>query len=141
MMALESLKKLEPDPYDGHGLEYINPDTGKSADPKIGSMIQTLPASFRGKAHRHMSSSVYHVFSGSGYTVINGERFDWEKGDFFVVPPWAWHEHVNASDKEEAILFSINDAPLYETLQLQREEIYEQSNGHQQIVRVFEPIQ
>jgi gentisate 1,2-dioxygenase len=30
----------------------------------------------------------------------------------FVLPSWAAHEHVNASDAKRAILFSITDTPL-----------------------------
>jgi len=38
-----------------------------------------------------------------------------------VVPLWQPHSHENLSD-EEAILFSINDRPVMEALQLYREE-------------------
>jgi gentisate 1,2-dioxygenase len=38
------------------------------------------------------------------------------------VPFWSWHRHRNASDGQEAILFSINDRPMMEALNLYREE-------------------
>jgi len=38
------------------------------------------------------------------YTIIDGTRFNWEKGDFFVVPNWSWHEHV----AEEESYFILN---------------------------------
>ena len=41
------------------------------------------------QAHRHVGSAVYHVFEGQGETIMNGVRFVWEQGDFFVVPSWA----------------------------------------------------
>ncbi|MCZ6886034.1 MAG: NADPH dehydrogenase, partial [Alphaproteobacteria bacterium] len=40
----------------------------------------------------------------------------------FVVPLWAWHAHENASNEDEAILFSMNDLPLMEALKLSAEE-------------------
>jgi gentisate 1,2-dioxygenase len=65
---------------------------------------------------------LYHAFRGRGTTVIDGQRFDWEKGDSFVVPLWHWHEHANRADGEEAILFSMNDAPMLKPFGLYREQ-------------------
>ncbi|MGH7766987.1 MAG: cupin domain-containing protein, partial [Candidatus Binatia bacterium] len=42
--------------------------------------------------------------------------------DSFVVPNWAWHEHVNRSKSDEAILFSVNDIPIMKAFDLYREE-------------------
>ncbi|MGH7887335.1 MAG: hypothetical protein ACREPG_05680 [Candidatus Binatia bacterium] len=41
------------------------------------------------KFHRHSSTSIYHVFRGSGTTPINGQAFHWQKGDTFIVPLWS----------------------------------------------------
>jgi gentisate 1,2-dioxygenase len=65
---------------------------------------------------------VYHAFKGSGATFINGEKFEWDEGDCFVVPLWSWHSHQNRSKDHEAILFSMNDMPLMEAVSLYREE-------------------
>jgi gentisate 1,2-dioxygenase len=77
------------------------------------------------QTHRHNSSTIYHAFRGSGTTVINGEKFDWEQGDCFVVPLWSWHSHQNRSKDGEAILFSMSDLPVMEALHLYREEARE----------------
>ena len=108
--AIDGLMKFEPDPYDGYAVEYINPSNGHTANPTMASWMQKLPKGFHTKAHRHTHSSIYHVHQGSGYTIINGVRFDWKKGDYFVVPNWAWHEHVAA---EDSYLFSVNDLADY----------------------------
>jgi gentisate 1,2-dioxygenase len=42
---------------------------------------------------------------------MNGARLAWKTGDFFVVPPWAWHEHAYAPH-EDVILFSVQDTPI-----------------------------
>jgi len=89
------------------------------------------------QAHRQVNSAVYHVFEGRGHSVINGLRFDWERGDFFVLPPWAWHEHANEG-KGEAILFSIQDTPVIKALGLYREEAYQENDGHQRVTGIFE---
>ncbi len=136
--GLEGLSDFDPDPFDGYALEYINPSTGKDACDRIGARMQMLPPGFKGKAHRHVHSVIYHVFRGQGYTIINGVRFDWSQGDFLVIPSWAVHEHVNTSD-EPAYLFSTNDLPIMEALKFEREEEYQENNGHQEIKDVFQP--
>jgi len=136
--ALKSLDELdEVDPFDGIALEYINPANGGPANPYIGNRIQMLRPGQHTKAHRHVHSSVHIVHAGSGYSVINGERFDWSKGDIFVVPTWAWHEHANGSASEPAILFSMNDVPLFEKLQLEAEEPYRENRGYQTVSKIF----
>ena len=98
--------------------------------------IQMIRPGVRTQAHRQVQSSVYLAFSGSGYSVINGQRFDWQQGDFFVVPPWAWHEHANETDGE-TILFAIHDTPVMKALGLYREESYTEGDGHQEITGSF----
>lgn len=137
--ALSELSQYEPDPFDGIAVEFFNPTTGETATPHISSWMQKLPGGFRGKAHRHVNSAIYHVHRGTGYTVIDGVRFDWSQGDYFVIPNWAWHEHVNTSS-EEALLFSTSDLPIMEKLGLQREEAYPNHNGHQEITGEFKPL-
>jgi gentisate 1,2-dioxygenase len=55
------------------------------------------------------------VVEGSGYTVIDGQRLDWEEKDVFSVPAWAFHEHANSSDRP-AIVFSVTDIPVKRAL-------------------------
>ncbi|MCU4766723.1 cupin domain-containing protein [Bacillus toyonensis] len=134
--ALNGLSRFEPDAYDGYAVEYINPSNGETACPTIAAWMQKLPKGFRGKAHRHTHASIYHVHEGAGYTIINGVRFDWSKGDFFVVPNWAWHEHVAF---ETSYVFSTNDLPILEKFGLERKQEYESNNGFQTITGEFEP--
>ncbi len=137
--ALNGLSQYDPDPFDGHAVEYINPSNAQTANANIASWMQKLPVGYRSKAHRHTHSVIYQVHKGTGYTVINGEKFSWSKGDFFVVPNWAWHEHVTTSS-EDALLFSVSDLPIMEKFGLQREEAYPKNDGHQEIVSEFEPL-
>jgi gentisate 1,2-dioxygenase len=69
------------------------------------------------RAHRQTSSAVYQVVQGSGSTTIADERYDWDAGDFFVVPPNAPHNHRHRGT-EPAILFSMQDVPLLHALGL-----------------------
>lgn len=133
--ALQRLAEVDASPFDDVALEYTNPATGGHALRTMACWIQLLRPGIHTKAHRQTSSAVYHVFAGEGYSVIAGTRFDWRQGDFFAIPPWAWHEHVNAGSSE-VVLFSIQDTPVFETLGLYREEAYTEHNGHQPMTRV-----
>jgi gentisate 1,2-dioxygenase len=100
----------------------------------MGASMQLLPAQFHGKAHKHTGSFVYQCAKGSGYSIIDGKRFDWKERDIFCVPSWAWHEHHNDSDTEDACLFSFNDLPVIEKLGFYQYKVYTENNGNQIIL-------
>lgn len=127
--ALERLARIGPDSYDGIALRYVNPATGGPVVATLDAWMQQLPAGFRTRAHRHTASVVYHAFHGRGRSIIAGESFEWEQGDYFVVPPWCWHEHENGSGDKPALLFSVNDGPVLRAFGLDREEPHPE--GHQ----------
>ena len=121
--ALHGLRDDTGSPFDGIIMEYTNPYTGGPTLPTMAAYLQLLRKGEHTRAHRHVASTVYHVAEGGGHSVIAGERFDWEEGDTFVVPAWAWHEHASASG--EAVLFSFSDRPILQSFGLDREEALE----------------
>lgn len=108
--------------FDGYLLEYRNPLTGGPTMTTIQCAVQLLPPADETEAHRHTSTVIYHVFRGQGATRIGEQVFDWQQGDSFVVPLWYDHRHINRSSSEDAILFSMSDAPVVKALDLYREE-------------------
>lgn len=52
------------------------------------------------RSHRHThTEAMLYVLEGTGYSEIDGERYDWEAGDAVHVPPrMTLHEHFNGSD-------------------------------------------
>ena len=128
---LEAAKVNEASDFDGIIMQYSNPLTGGHVMQTMGASIQLLRASEHTKAHKHTGSFVYQCAKGNGYTVIDGKRFDWSERDIFCVPSWAWHEHVNLSDTEDAVLFSFNDLPVIEKLGLYQEKKYTDNGGYQ----------
>ena len=118
---LKRMAGLQGSPYDGIVLEYVNPMTGGPAFPTMGCWVQMLRPGEETKTHRHTSSSVFYVIRGQGTTVVGDEEFDWAEGDILVVPNWIDHRHINRSRENEAILFSVNDIPVLETLGYYRE--------------------
>ena len=129
-------RETEGSPYDGVCVEYTNPRTGGSTLAIMACFAQLLLPGQRTRAHRHTGGTIHHVIKGQGYSVIDGERFDWQEKDTFVVPSWAFHEHAA---QEEAVLFSYNDSPVLQPLGLYREEAYQDDDGHQKVTGVFSP--
>lgn len=119
--TLKSAREDEIDPCDGTLLRYVNPVTGGYTLPTMSCDVQLLPAGKPTKTHRHTSTTIYHVFKGNGRTAVGEGYLEWKKGDSFLVPLWQWHCHESRS-AEEAILFSMNDRPVMEALELYREE-------------------
>ena len=122
LRALQELRDEDGDPFDGVALEYTHPQTGGPVLPTMACWIQLIPPGRQLKAHRHTGSAVYYAAQGQGTTVIDGQAFEWKKGDVIALPPWSLHEHANTSQTEDSILFSIQDRPVLEALNLYKEE-------------------
>ena len=115
------------EPHDGVLLEYVHPLTGGPTMPTIGCWVQWLRPGETTKPHRHTSSTIYHVVEGEGITTVGpkktaGKELGWRSRDCFFVPSWNWHQFQNTSKKEPAIIFSVTDRPVLESLGLFREE-------------------
>ncbi len=130
---LAASKVSDGSPYDGIIMDYVNPVTGGPVMTTMGASMQMLRPGEATKAHRHTGSTVYQVAKGCGHSVINGQRFDWEEKDIFVIPSWAVHEHANASASDDACLFSFHDLPVMHALGIYHEEAYTENGGHQKI--------
>jgi gentisate 1,2-dioxygenase len=100
----------------------------------MGAHMQMLRPNQHTKAHRHTGNVMYNCAGGKGYSIIGGQRYDWQEHDIFCIPSWVWHEHVNTSKNEEAFLYSFNDFPVMEALNLYIEEPLDDNNGYQVII-------
>lgn len=136
--TLNNWRNDDGSPHDGILLEYSNPFQHGPVLPTMACQAQMLRPRERTTAHRHTSSAVYYVLEGDGHSVIAGKRFDWSKGDFFMVPPWAWHEHANGGD-QDALFFVITDKPILDAFRQYREDALA-DGGHQDIDSTFEPM-
>lgn len=118
---IKASKVSEGSPFDGIIMHYSNPLTGGHVMQTLGASMQMLRPGEHTKAHQHTGSFVYQCAKGKGFTIINGQRFDWQERDIFCIPSWAVHEHANASNFEDACLFSFHDLPVIEKLGLYQE--------------------
>jgi len=126
-------------PFDGIIMGYTNPVNSGPTLPTLSCRAQLLRSQEHTQAHRATSSTVYFVIEGQGSTVIDGAHYRWGPGDVFVVPNWAWHEHINGEG--DAYLFSITDEPVMRTLGLYREQAHTASGPHQAVTGEFDCAQ
>jgi gentisate 1,2-dioxygenase len=116
----------DPHPHDGYLLEYRDPIGGGHTFTTISCRVQMLLPGQSTKFHRHTSTTIYHAVGGEGMIRIDKKdpvEFSWGEKDTFILPPWRWHQHINTSRSEPAILFSESDLPVLEALDLYREEL------------------
>jgi gentisate 1,2-dioxygenase len=116
---------------EGAMLDYINPLTGGPTLPTIDAHAQLVHPGEHTRAVRDTASRLYHVLDGRGSSIIGGVRLDWEKGDTFCAPTWAWREHLVADDAETAVLFSFDDAPIQKPFSLYRRQALLEGDGRQ----------
>lgn len=109
-------------PWDGVVLAYVNPRTGGPTLPTMAHTLQWLGPGEATRAHRHLSTTIYHVVRGRGRSRIGDAEYAWEQGDSFTVPVWHPHAHTNLSTEAEAILFAVTDAPVARAFGIYREE-------------------
>ena len=56
--------------------------------------------------HRHQGGLVIYVIDGTGYSVVDGERVDWQKGDLLLLPlreKGVEHQHFNTDPEKPAV--------------------------------------
>ena len=99
-----------------HGRRVImlyDPVTGQSQGT-VGRLLMFAGLVAAGEVHpphRHTSVAVNYWTSGGGYSIIDGERFDWDAGDLVLSPAWSGHGHAN-DRSETAWGVVVHDTPL-----------------------------
>jgi quercetin dioxygenase-like cupin family protein len=64
--------------------------------------------------HRHQGGLVIYVISGKGYSVVDGERVEWEKGDLLLLPmrpDGVEHQHFNSDPEQPALWMAFIHGP------------------------------
>ena len=57
--------------------------------------------------HRHQGGLIIYVIDGKGYSVVNGVRYDWEKGDLVLLPlleKGVEHQHFNVDPDRKSVV-------------------------------------
>jgi gentisate 1,2-dioxygenase len=101
--------------YAGRRLYLLyDPTTGRTngTTPTFFATITIRPANIVDRPHRHVSAAINYYFQGSGYSTVEGRRYEWEAGDLMLsAPGWAVHNH--ASKDEDVYELTIQDQPLH----------------------------
>ncbi len=118
--AQQLLRSEAGSPYEGIIVEYIDPTSGQSVVPTLSFRSQLLRPCASLLPYRTTASAFYCALEGEGITEVNGTPLKWSRNDVFVVPGWMWTRHQNTSQSEDAILYSVTDAPTLEKLELLR---------------------
>jgi gentisate 1,2-dioxygenase len=74
--------------------------------------ITMRPAGIVDQPHRHTSAAVNYIFSGRGWSIVGGQRYEWGAGDLMLTAP-GWMNHGHASHEGEDVYeLTIQDSPL-----------------------------
>jgi quercetin dioxygenase-like cupin family protein len=96
---------------------YLNHQTYKDT-PLQQWLVFTNELRTRSGKHRHQGGLVIYVIEGRGYSMVDGERWDWEEGDLMLLPlrpEGVEHQHFNLDDKPSTWIAFIN-TPISEHL-------------------------
>jgi gentisate 1,2-dioxygenase len=112
----ENVDKLEAlgKDYVGRRLYLLyNPITGRTngTTPNFFATMTIRPPKIIDRPHRHISAAINYYFSGSGYSVVAGQRHEWKAGDLMLsAPGWAVHNHASYDDYVYEL--TVQDQPL-----------------------------
>ena len=118
MEIFDRFKDIDGDPHEALMVEYTDPTRGESVFKTITFFAQMLRPGEKTLPLRQTASLLVAPFEGTGYSVIDGERFDWNQFDTLAVPGGAWCEHHNGSDSQPVYLFVASDEPTLKKLSL-----------------------
>ena len=117
---LERYNDWDGDPYEGILVEYVDPTRGTSIYNTMTFFAQMLRPGEQTRPMKQNASILFAPLEGSGYSIIEGQRFDWAPFDTVAVPGGNWCKHVNASEVDRAILFVASDEPTLKKLAFYR---------------------
>jgi len=128
-------KELEEEDFLGKGrgtVALVHEDTGDSygVSPNMNMVAQVFEPGERNKPHRHTNMALCIIVKGEGYSIIDGEKIEWEAGDVFIAPPWTDHEHCNTSETEQALFYTIQDVPVVSNMGVWFRESPETPRAH-----------
>jgi gentisate 1,2-dioxygenase len=92
---------------------------GNPAMDTIGLAMMRLSPRVRTQPYKATTNNVYAIIKGTGVTTIDGERFEWRRGDVIAAPAWRPHFHEAA---EDALMLRVSDEPVMQRLGFLRVE-------------------
>ena len=96
----------------------LTAEPGQPAMETIALFMMRLHAGRSTAPYQTTANNIYTVVKGTGTTMVEGKRIQWERGDVVAVPSWYEHYH---QPNGEAVLFRVTDAPVMSKLGYLRE--------------------
>ena len=119
--ALQVIARGTPDAHHGFKQRFVNPATGASPMPTMGTFTQWLPGGFTTRPSRCTDGTVHVCLEGAAVAEVEGIEHRLAPNDVLVVP--SWHSlRLRADTACDTVLFSYSDRPVQRALGLWREE-------------------
>ena len=109
----ETLKRLDAATATPAGQFGTQVELGNPAMDTIGLHMMRLAPKIKTAPYRTTANNMYAAVQGTGATTVDGERFEWRRGDVIAAPAWRPHFHEAA---EDALLLRVTDAPVMQRL-------------------------
>jgi gentisate 1,2-dioxygenase len=78
--------------------------------------LQTILPGETARAHRHTPFALRFIIEGErGFTAVEGEKIEMERGDMVLTPQWEWHDHGNEGTAPMIWMDGL-DLPLWQSL-------------------------
>jgi quercetin dioxygenase-like cupin family protein len=100
----------------------ISPETGFRTWGST-TMIAEIPPHHHTGAHKHGEEAIF-IESGTGYSIVDGIRYDWEPWSLIAIPFGSVHQHFNTGDVPARYISVLtvhleHQAGLHRTIQLE----------------------
>ena len=84
--------------------------------------------------HRHQGGIVIYVIEGKGYSIVDGERVDWEKDDLLLLPirpKGVEHQHFNTDPDKPCFWVAFLYMPIMDYVAMELTQIEERPGSKQ----------
>jgi quercetin dioxygenase-like cupin family protein len=95
-----------------------------------------IPPGWRTGRHVHGEEAI-HLVAGTGYSVIDGARYDWKPGTTLHVPYRAEHQHVNTGDTPAVYVSAVTQDLDFAAGLGRLEQLEERGEGHDDLDRRY----
>ncbi|MGH6671758.1 MAG: cupin domain-containing protein [Xanthobacteraceae bacterium] len=109
----ETVKRLDAATPDPSGPFGTHVQLGNPAMDTIGLHMMRLAPRAKTATLQTTANNIYAIVRGAGATMIDGERFEWRRGDVIAAPAWRPHLHEAS---EDALMFRVTDEPVMQRL-------------------------
>src|ERR671927_6832 len=66
---------------------------------QLDALVHEIDPGVTTTIHRHSWDAILFMVDGSGWTEVDGVRYDWKAWDAIHLPAWSWHRHGNDGNR------------------------------------------